>query len=87
MSLLVNLLSGVSAAIGASAAYAFWRPKPKPFHKDNVPPVEMKAMGLNIFPSLQFVMRNLSDSKRQKIATKTGAPRPNELRDRFVRGG
>ena len=84
MPLLSKLLYGSGAVAAGLGAYVASRPKPTPFHVDNVPPFVFEVGGMDIFPLIQFVGRNLPDSTRRKFVTKMGAPRPNETKDRFV---
>ena len=74
--------SGLFAA--GVVAWFFSRPKPAPFHVNGVPPVVIKAGGLNIFPLLRFVYQIMPDSMRHKAFVKKTAPKPNEVKDRYV---
>ena len=82
MPLLKKLLIGTGLMATGVGAWAVSRPKPAPFRVDNVPPVVMKAAGINIFPAISFVMRNIPDEKRRSFMAEMGAPKPNEVRDR-----
>jgi len=74
--------SGILA--GLVALYFLLKPKVKQFHVD-VEPMEMKVMGINIFPILCFMFRSVPDGWRKSMITKQNAPKPGKapLRDRY----
>lgn len=59
--------SGILA--GLVALYFLLKPKVKQFHVD-VEPMEMKVMGINIFPILCFMFRSVPDGWRKSMITK-----------------
>ena len=63
---LILFAPGIS--IGLSF-YFLLKQKVKPFHVD-VKPLEMKVMGVNIFPFFIFLMSLIPDSMRRKMMTK-----------------
>jgi len=69
---------------GLVALFFLLRQKTKPFHVD-VTPMEMKVMGINIFPLFVFMMSLMTDGMRKKMVTKQNAPKPGKdaPRDRF----
>ena len=54
---------------GLVALFFLLRQKKKPFHVD-VAPMEMKVMGINIFPLFVFMMSLMTDGMRKKMVTK-----------------
>ena len=84
MPLIENLLYGTGLVAAGVGAWALSRPEPAPFHVEKVPPVIIKVWGLNVFPLLQFVMKHLPDQMRRKFVAKMNAPKPDEMKDRFV---
>ena len=78
------LLYGGGLLAAGAVAWFFSRPKPAPFHVHGVPKVVIKAKGLNIFPLLRFMNHIMPDSMRQKASAKNTAPKPNEVKDRYV---
>ena len=63
------LLVASGILCGVVALYFLLKPKVKPFHVD-IDPIEMKVMGINIFPLFIFMMSVMPDGMRKKMMTK-----------------
>jgi len=69
---------------GLLSLYFLLKPKVKPFHVA-VKPVEMKMMGIDMFPVFHFMMSVMPDGMRKSTVTKQNAPKPGKdaPRDRY----
>ena len=75
---------GTALVVACVGLWIIMGPKPVPFHVKNVTPVVAKVWGINVFPLIQFMIRNLPDFLRKKLVAKMNAPTPDGSRDRSV---
>jgi len=78
-----KLLFGSGLTAVGCGAYAATRPKPAPFHVE-YPPLKIRVPGCeDAFPYLHFIMSNIPEKMRRSLVVKLGAPKGNELKDRY----
>jgi len=82
--LTMEILTVTTAALALFSALSFLiKPKLKRVHVE-VEQMEMKVMGINIFPLIIFMFRIMPDGMRKQTVTKQNAPKPGASpRDKY----